>query len=296
LNLINEGKDAIMKFNLDSKFRYDLPFFTQDEIKGFIKKYMGEKIFPNGLTIAEYEELVSNFILKATGGHPIAIMIKFYLLGGGLHTDVERRYNDYLIDDSRKIRIMLVPITDAFLEKTGLLKEAYNLEHATLYSSEGFWKTLHPRWDEEFLSFLYSETKGGRLYNNKRYLRDALDSIFNLTEDKISVTQQRAYLLIGAIYDIAARRVMPINVIEEVTNIPNYITDEEKTELYTYYIAMAYSALENFQIAIDKLNEALTYRPNFVPALALLRNYVRCKSHGLAVIHICMRRFNILLH
>ena len=108
LNLINEGKDAIMKFNLDSKFRYDLPFFTQDEIKGFIKKYMGEKIFPNGLTIAEYEELVSNFILKATGGHPIAIMIKFYLLGGGLHTDVERRYNDYLIDDSRKIRIMLV--------------------------------------------------------------------------------------------------------------------------------------------------------------------------------------------
>ncbi|MGB8935482.1 MAG: hypothetical protein WCC17_10310 [Candidatus Nitrosopolaris sp.] len=39
-----------MKFNLDSKFRYDLPFFTQDEIKGFIKKYMGEKIFPNGLT------------------------------------------------------------------------------------------------------------------------------------------------------------------------------------------------------------------------------------------------------
>ena len=194
------------------------------------------------------------------------------------------------------IDIVGLPITDAFLEKTGLLKEAYNLEHATLYSSEGFWKTLHPRWDEEFLSFLYSETKGGRLYNNKRYLRDALDSIFNLTEDKISVTQQRAYLLIGAIYDIAARRVMPINVIEEVTNIPNYITDEEKTELYTYYIAMAYSALENFQIAIDKLNEALTYRPNFVPALALLRNYVRSKSHGLAVIHICMRRFNILLH
>ena len=26
---------------------------------------------------------------------------------------------------------------------------AYDLENATLHRFEGFWKTIHPRWDEE---------------------------------------------------------------------------------------------------------------------------------------------------
>jgi len=46
---------------------------------------------------AEDEEELSYFsekILKDTRGHPI--MVKFYLLGDGLHADVERRYTDFL--------------------------------------------------------------------------------------------------------------------------------------------------------------------------------------------------------
>jgi tetratricopeptide (TPR) repeat protein len=130
-------------------------------------------------------------------------------------------------------------------------------------------ETIHPRWDEELLSFLYNISKkidGGQIYDNKQYLKAALDSIFNIKEDNTSATQERAYSVIGTIYDIAARHVIPVNIIDSVISIPSYLTDEKKAELYTYYIAGAYFSLGEFQEAIDKLDEALTFRPNFMPA------------------------------
>jgi hypothetical protein len=39
LNLIRKGKELIRKFSRDPKFRYELSYFTKDDIKGFIKKY-----------------------------------------------------------------------------------------------------------------------------------------------------------------------------------------------------------------------------------------------------------------
>jgi hypothetical protein len=193
----------------------------------------------------------SEIVLKQTKGHPI--MVKFYFLRRGLRTDVERRYTDYLSGDSRKIQTTLAcsllhignqPITDAFLEGIGLLREAYKLEHAILYQpSKGIWETIHPRWDEEMLSFLYNESDLGRLYDNKQHLKTALDYIFNLTEKDTSATQKRAYSVIGTIYDLGARGVIPIDIIESVISIPPYLTNEKKAELYTYYIAEAYDKL-----------------------------------------------------
>jgi tetratricopeptide (TPR) repeat protein len=294
LNQVKEGKESIRKFSKDPEFRYqptstDLLYFTKDEIKGFIKKYIGKEFFyqielrgQTRMVTAADEELISNLsttIFEETRGHPI--IVKFYLLGGGLRTDVKRRYDDYLSGDSRALRvqIMLVcslldirslPITDELLQEMGLLRETYNIKNATLYRpTEGSWKTIHPRWDEELLYFLYNESDEideGQIYDNKEYLRTALGSVFNIKEDNTSVTQERAYSVIGTIYDIAALHVIPIDIIESVISIPSYLTDEEKAELYTYYIAGAYSTLKKFQKAIDKLNEALTFRPNFIPA------------------------------
>jgi tetratricopeptide (TPR) repeat protein len=299
LNQVREGKESIRKFSKDPEFRYqptptDLLYFTKDEIKGFIEKYIGKEFFYQfelsgqaRMVTAEDEELISDLsttIFEETRGHPI--MIKFYLLGGGLTTDVERRYNDYLSGDSRALRmqIMLVcslldigglPITDELLQEIKvqdqdirLLREAYNLRNATLFQpTKGSWKTIHPRWDEELLSFLYNESDGGKLLDNKQYLKAALDSIFNIEDDNINATQEGAYSVIATIYDIAARHVMPINIIESVISIPPYLTDEKKAELYTYYIAKDYRTLGKYQVAVEKLNEALTFRPNFIPAL-----------------------------
>jgi hypothetical protein len=99
-----------------------------------------------------------------------------------------------------------------------------------LHRFDGFWKTIHPRWDEELLSFLYNESEKGRLLDNVLYLRIALDSIFNIKEDNTSTstTQERVYSTIGTIYDICARHFIAIDVIESVVSIPSYLTDEKK--------------------------------------------------------------------
>jgi hypothetical protein len=278
LNLIREEKEFIRKFSRDPEFRYELSYFTKDDIKGFIKKYNHIK-GPNGqsknITI-EDEESLSNYsekILKQTRGHPI--MVKFLFLRDGLRTDVERRYNDYLNGDSRKMQTMLVcslldigslSITDELLQNMGLLRDAYNLENATLYQpTTGTWKTIHPRWDIELLSFLYNQSDKGQICDNKQYLKTALDSIFSIKEDDTNATQERAFVIIGTIYDTAARHVLPIDIIESVINIPSYL-NEKKAELYTYYIARAYSALDRHIEAIRSYEEAIRIKPDFVEA------------------------------
>jgi hypothetical protein len=210
LNLIIEGKELIRKFSRDPELRYELSYFTKDDIKGFIKKYNHIKD-PNSHSkniITEDEESLSNYfekILNETRGHPI--MVKFFLLRDGLRTDVQRRYNDYLNGDSRKMQTMLVcslldignlPITDELLQNMGLLRDAYNLENVTLYQpTTGSWKTIHPRWDIELLSVLYNQSDKGQIYDNKQYLKAALDSIFRIKEDNTNATQERAFTVIG---------------------------------------------------------------------------------------------------
>ena len=163
--------------------------------------------------------------MNITRGHPI--LVKFSLLANGLYTDVVRRYSDYLRGESRKIQTTLVcslldiaglPITETFLKDIGFLREAYSLEYATLYQpTKGSWKTIHPRWDEEMLSFLYNKSKEINkmdLEDNNQYLKTALDSIFNVKDE------ERAYAVIGTIYDIAAHRIIPIELAESVIQIP----------------------------------------------------------------------------
>lgn len=127
----------------------------------------------------------------------------------------------------------------------GFLREAYDLENATLHRFEGFWKTIHSRWDEELLSFLYNKSEKGRLLDNVLHLKTALDSIFNIKEKNTSATQ-KAYSVIGTIYDIGARHFIPIDVIESVSSIPSYLTNEQKAELFHIISHGPISYLKNF--------------------------------------------------
>src|SRR5215831_1406196 len=139
-----------------------------------------------------------------------------------------------------------LPIDDKLLEDIGILREAYGLEHKTLYRScEGTWNTMHPRWDEELLSFLYNENDKPKLSDRKRYLRNAIDLIFKVKEEKVT------YAVIASIYDIAARKVIPIELVESVIQIPNHISKYKRTELYAYYAANTYITLGKFHDAIQ---------------------------------------------
>jgi hypothetical protein len=56
----------------------------------------------------------------------------------------------------------------------------------TLYqSSEGTWRTIHPRWGEELLSMLYNEENRAILLERIPYLQNAINSIFDLADETI---------------------------------------------------------------------------------------------------------------
>ena len=273
LNRVEESyRQPIRKFSQLSQSRYEVEPFTEKDIEEFIKTYQTP-----AETIALKEkisDLASN-IFYNTNGHPI--MVKFYVFGKGLKEDVEDRYYRYLTDatttlpDLTKIQTALVcslldianlAITDKLLERMEIQDHAYDLEHAMLYQySEGLWKTIHPRWDMELLSFLYNETNKSILLKRVGYLKKALNSIFSVSNESITAS------IIQTVYDIASLRKIPINIIESTTLMPQYLSDETKCSLYLFAIASTYKILQMYPEMLENCNEALLFKPKDITAL-----------------------------
>jgi hypothetical protein len=170
-----EYRESIKRFRNESMeenspLKYEIPFFTKDDIKGFIKKY-GIEASSSAIREEESFDEMLEKIYNDTKGIPI--MVKFSVFGQGLYNDVEERYLNYLIDpankrpDPLKIQTTLacclldiagLQITDKLLSNMKIKKYAYRLRHSLLYYNEhdGIWKTIHPRWNVELLSFLYN--------------------------------------------------------------------------------------------------------------------------------------------
>jgi tetratricopeptide (TPR) repeat protein len=264
----DEYSESIRKFRDNSTiFKYELPFFSKDEIKGFIKRYGSD----GGDGEARRTKFTEDLIYNDTKGHPI--MVKFYVLGDGLRKDVERRYSHYLYDrdndhpDTNKIQTMLVcslldianlPITDKLLEAVGLLEYACDLHRATLYQYSESWKTIHPRWDAELLSFLYNESNKSIISKRKEYLKKTIDYIFNIRDDTITAS------VIQAIYDLASVKSIPINIVESIIiQLPDHLSKETKRSLYVLAMAAAYRRLGKFNDILDKCNKALEIDPKY---------------------------------
>ncbi len=295
LSIVQENiRNSIMKLSDNNDFRYELPLFKKEEIKEFIQLY--------NPTHNENLEEMAKQIHKDTGGHPI--MVKFFVFGNGLHIDVRDRYLKYLIDQQTKlpdpsmIQTMLIcslldianlSITDKLLESMEILSYAYALEHTTLYRYSGsLWKTIHPRWDIEFLSFLYNEKEKGILLKREEYLKKAINIIFNIKNEQISAS------VIGTIYGIAAVRIdgvtkIPIDIVENVIQnqmeTSDYLSNETKSNLYATVIAHAYGMLDKREEALDRCNKAIKIDPNNVIAwydkgiaLATLEKYKEAKD------------------
>jgi tetratricopeptide (TPR) repeat protein len=286
LEQVQQGKESIRKFSKDPNFKYSIDKYTEDEIKAFIRKYvqMGTKIILKSLDV-EPETLsritvngeqsidrLSALIIKETNGLPI--MIKFFLIGQGLRTDVERRYENYLKNYPERMHTMLVcslltisglSINDDLLKSMNIWKAALNLDRAILYRDRDnkSWKTLHPRWDLELLSFLYNESDEAMLYERVKHLKNTIYSIFNFNDEKITAA------VITTMYDISRAKNIPIDIVEDAiqNQLPDYLSNETKSVLYTLVIAYAYIELERYSDALTKCKKALDIDPNYAYAL-----------------------------
>jgi tetratricopeptide (TPR) repeat protein len=273
LNRVEEPyRQPIRKFSQLSRYRYEVEQFTEKDIEEFIKLYK------EPADIIASKEKVSDLATKIfsnTNGHPI--MVKFYVLGKGLVEDVQDRYYRYLTDvtttlpDSTKIQTALVcslldianlSITDKLLKRMEIQDHAYDLEHVMLNQySEGSWKTIHPRWDMELLSFLYNESNKSILLKRVGYLKKALDLIFSISDESITAS------VIQTIYDIASLRKIPINIIESIASMPQYLSSEIKYNLYLFAIASTYRILQMYSKMLENCDNALLLKPKDITAM-----------------------------
>jgi tetratricopeptide (TPR) repeat protein len=251
-----EVRKSIRKLVGDPKFRYYLPYFTRDEIKDFMRIYLG--IIDDYVTDKKSQE-----IYDYTKGDPI--MVKFSVFGQGLEQDVEEMYDRYL-RPQLEMKTMLIcslldmsniEITDAILERCGVLMGAYNLDGTTLSrNNERTWRTKHPRWDQEFFSFLYNENSRASVESRMRALTESLLAIYSIKVEEIT------YSVVWTLYYIARQNFVPINIVEAVfqqsiSQTLTFLSNENQSRLYAPYIAEAYHALKKYQEAIDKSNQAI---------------------------------------
>ena len=154
------------------------------------------------------------------------------------------------------------------LENMNILEYAYYLENVTMcQQADGIWKTIHPRWDIELLSFLYNESDKRILSRNKGYLKKAIDSIFNINDERITVS------VIQIMYDISAINIdgvknIPINIVEDIagSQIPKHLSKQIKSYLYALVIAYNYAQLNRYNDALIKCIEATEIDPTFAYA------------------------------
>jgi tetratricopeptide (TPR) repeat protein len=267
LNKIDElYRQPIIKFIQQPELQYELGAFTKEDIEGFIKMYGN----PLVSSLNESIQDIASTILDETKGNPI--LVKFHILGNGLIEDVRDRYYRYLDIDSSlsssiaNIKTMLIgslldiaslPITDQLLEKMELLESAYSLENAILYrNSNGTWKTIHPKWDMELLSFLYDQKNKGILFKRKEILKSSLDSLFDLREERITTS------IIQTVYDMASLDIISIDVVESTTILPEYLDNKTKSYLYLFTIATTYRLLQIYPKMMICGQKALSLEPN----------------------------------
>jgi tetratricopeptide (TPR) repeat protein len=263
--------ESVQKFADTKTYRYELRYFSQDEIKDFIRRY--NKLSPQEEKSLDDRSLQ---VYEDTQGYPI--MVKFYALGDteGLRNDVIKRMGRYLVDenkkpDGKKIQTTLIcsfldianlTIKDELLEKMGLLDLAEQLDKTTIYEYKaGLWKTIHPKWDLELFSVMYNESNKAILSFRTQLLQSALENIFDkLKEDDIPL------LVIQVLYNIASDGILPLEIIESVFRMPDYLSSDSKLEIYVTYMANAYFTLHKYSEGIKSLDKALEIEPNYTDA------------------------------
>ncbi len=274
------------KFTIEDKYRhaieslfvnapnysYDIKPFTETEIKDFIKKY--EEYLPEKRKQKSIEENAKE-IFEDTGGHPI--MVKFAVVGKGLREDVEDRYGRYLLADANRekpdrnrictviicslFHISTLQVTDEVLDKMELTTYANDLDRAILYySSDGTWKTLHPRWDLELLSYIFGFSNKNLIKVMKDELTCAVLSICkHCDENTIRLIMYTLYAT------IASKEFVSIDIINSILPI---IQDHFRDFIWLYtVVAITYDKLLQHQEAIELYDKALKLDPNYVNAL-----------------------------
>ncbi|HSF51526.1 MAG TPA: tetratricopeptide repeat protein [Nitrososphaeraceae archaeon] len=293
-----ETKDRIDLLFDDPK-REPIPYFSQEEVKGFIEKY--REYWDSSLRNKSIDEN-AQAIFNDTKGHPI--MVRFSVLKNGLKNHVRQMYQDWLLtkDNSLNIEriksviacslyhISSIPLNDKTLSvDLGLEEPSYELDKTIIKIEGNVWTTIHPRWDLELFNYLFS------LNVHIRKIQRAFSFILNKILDINSGSGTWNQLLIlDTVYStIAAKKFVDIKFIQEMIkedDIEKKIDHFFKPEFFNI-IGFAYNKLEYRNYAIVCCDKAIEINPQYVNAyinkgialFVLVRNEEAIKCYDKAI-------------
>jgi tetratricopeptide (TPR) repeat protein len=257
---------------------YDVQYFSEDEIKGFIKKY--EKDLPYSIKNKLIEENAKE-IWKYTNGHPI--MVRFSVFQNGLENHVESMYKDFLVVNEKpyskeKIKVSIIcslfdissiPITSNILKDLSLYKFALDLDSALLKLDvkTKTWKTIHPRWDLELLKYLFSITNLSDREDLDNCFSESIYSLLNLNDNKFN--QANKIGIVVSIYKtIAINNLITIDKVDELLNAEEISQRFDNERKFLFFLNLSY-----YYIFLKKFDEAVLFsiksneldNKNFIP-------------------------------
>jgi tetratricopeptide (TPR) repeat protein len=140
-----------------------------------------------------------------------------------------------------------VSASTRFLEKSGLLKHAQDLDRKILFASGDNWRTLHPKWDLELLTFL-SKHHNIKSEFSKIISASVIHILNHFEEDAI-------FNVLSTIVDQIFRQFLSVNLLETVIK-NSEISVEFKARINGRIIGPSYLAHEEFTNAISVLDES----------------------------------------
>jgi tetratricopeptide (TPR) repeat protein len=253
-------KDALRNFNDNSTLKYQIDYFSVEDIKNFILKF--DSLAP--LLTAEEILQKAETVYYGTKGNPV--LVKFAILGKGLRKDVEDRIEDYLNKDSNYMITALatsilsicgIKITDEILAKIEIKKYAVRLERVLLHNSGNeVWTTIHSRWDMELLKVLFADQKDEIILDqNKEILKKALQHLFKIDDEDIVVS------IIHTLYNtVAISNLIPIGTINDLAfdMVPSSLGSKSLSLIYGVIMPPALLMIEKYD-TVEELCDFVEY-------------------------------------
>jgi tetratricopeptide (TPR) repeat protein len=264
--------DTIEKIDMlfDEEKKYDIPYFTEVEVKDFVEKY---KEYLHPFKRNKSVEEIAQEIFTDTKGYPI--MVRFSVLQDGLKTHVKRMYTDYLIQKDGEsnspnteriksvIACSLYDISSIPLKEESLLVDldleipSLEIVDTIIKKSENFWTTIHPRWDLELFKYIFSLNEADRTKVKKTF-SFILNKILDINGRDINDGSFKQLDILNTLYNtIAAEQFIDIKIIQEMVkedDIENKLGLFFIPEFYNI-IGRAYNKLKQYENAIMWFNK-----------------------------------------
>ena len=206
----------------DNTKKFKVPYFTKDEIVGFIEKYK------DNVHISKRNKNITDFaheIIEDTKGHPI--MVRFSLLQDGLRTHVEKMYAEYLVENNfpntERIKSVIacslydissIAMTEDMLyNKLDLKKSSLQIINTIIKRNGNVWTTIHPRWDFELFKYMFSLNE-----EDREEIKETFGCMLTKILDIQKGTSNQLNLLSIIYNTIAVEKFIDIKTIQEMIN------------------------------------------------------------------------------